>query len=304
MTVWGVIKSTVTTPAYSHSFRTSFRTQSSTGEVETLVTVCDIATGLAQSAVSYSKRKCTLKCVIHHGSRTTYFTRLVRCCSAESSILRNVILGDEPQDDGYDPNTKAQDSEWKLPRKTLYQWRSSIRVILLFDLHGIVLAEFESRNFSELWKLQSILELLGNCKVHRKRPGKGADDCIVLHGVVTHPPCMTASVTQSMLVCLKPPYSLDLPLCDFDFSLSPDGYERGAHWNCANSGLWGSNHSTIKGTKCTPRTASDSAKRDGISVLEVKERILRGMMTLFLAKFLKIKYSLYVLITPQIVIFP
>ena len=98
--------------------------------------------------------------------------------ASDSSFLENVITGDEtwvcgydPETGvyGYDPETRVQSSQWKSPSsprtKKARQSRSNIRVMMIvfFDLHGIVRAEFVPRNTtvnSEYYK--GLLERLRN----------------------------------------------------------------------------------------------------------------------------------------------
>ena len=91
-------------------------------------------------------------------------------------------------------------------------------MIVFFDLHGIVQAEFVPRNTtmnSEFYK--GLLECLRN-HVPRKRPEKWANGFILNHN---NTPCHTLLLVQQFLsnknitVCPHPPYSLNLAPCDF-----------------------------------------------------------------------------------------
>ena len=94
--------------------------------------------------------------------------------ASDSSFLGNVIMGNETLAYGYDPETRAHSSQWKSPSsprvKKAFQSRSNIKVMMIvfFDLHGIVRAEFVPRNTtvnSAYYK--GLLERLRN-DVHRK----------------------------------------------------------------------------------------------------------------------------------------
>jgi hypothetical protein len=88
----------------------------------------------------------------------------------------------------------------------------------VFDLDGIVQAEFVPRNTtvnSEYYN--GFLERLRN-DVRRKRPEKWANGFILHHD---NPPCHTPLLVpqflsnKSITVCSHPPYSPDLAACDF-----------------------------------------------------------------------------------------
>jgi len=88
----------------------------------------------------------------------------------------------------------------------------------VFDLEGIVWAEFVPRNTtvnSECYK--GLLECLRN-DVHRKQPEKWANGFILHH---VNAPCHTSLLVQQFLsnknitVCPHPAYSPDLAPCDF-----------------------------------------------------------------------------------------
>jgi len=96
-------------------------------------------------------------------------------------------MGDETWVYGYDPETRAQSSQWKSPSsphaKNVCQSRSNIKVVMIafFDLDGIVRAVFVPRNTtvnSEYYK--GLLVHLRNV-VRRKRPEKWANGFILHH---------------------------------------------------------------------------------------------------------------------------
>jgi len=146
------------------------------------------------------------------------------CAASDSRFLGNVIMGDETWVCGYDPETRVRSSQWKSPNspraKKARQSRSNIKVVMIvfFDLHGIVWAEFVPRNttvISEYYK--RLLEHLRN-DVHRKRPEKWANGFILHHD---NTPCPTLLLVWQFLsnknitVCPHPPYSPDLTRCNF-----------------------------------------------------------------------------------------
>ena len=114
------------------------------------------------------------------------------CTASDSSFLGNVTTGDETWVYGFDPETRVQSSQWKSPSsshaKKVCQSRSNIKVrmIVFFDLDGIVQAELVPRNItvnSEYYK--GLLEHLGN-DVHRKQPEKWANSFILHHDNTPH----------------------------------------------------------------------------------------------------------------------
>ena len=66
----------------------------------------------------------------------------------DPELLKTVITGDETWVYGYDVETKAQSSQWKLPEesrpKKIRQVRSNVKVLLtvFFDFNGVVHHEF------------------------------------------------------------------------------------------------------------------------------------------------------------------
>jgi histone-lysine N-methyltransferase SETMAR len=141
--------------------------------------------------------------------------------ASDSSLLGNVMTGDE-RVYGYDPEARFQSSQWKSPSspraKKVRKSRFSIKaMIVFFDLHGIVQAEFVPRNTTMISEYhKGLLERLRN-DVRRKRPEKWADDFILHHNT----PCHTSLLVRKFLssknitVCPQPPYSPDLAPCDF-----------------------------------------------------------------------------------------
>jgi len=96
--------------------------------------------------------------------RLSISLELCNCAASDSSFLGNVIMGDETWVYGYDPETRVQSSQRKPPSspcgKKARQSRSNIKVmmIVLFDLDGIVQAEFVSRNAMANFDYKGLLE--------------------------------------------------------------------------------------------------------------------------------------------------
>jgi len=143
--------------------------------------------------------------------------------TSDSSFLGNVIMGDETWVYGYDPETRVQSSQWKSPSypraKKAHQSRSNIKVMMIvfFDLHGNVQAEFVPRNTTENSEYyKGLLECLRS-DVCRKQPEKWANGFILHHD---NAPCHTSLLVWQFLsnknitVFSHPPYSLDLAPCD------------------------------------------------------------------------------------------
>ena len=103
---------------------------------------------------------------------------------------------------GYDPETRVQSSQWKLPSspraKKACQSRSNIKAMMIFfwSFDGIVRAEFVPRNTtvnSEYYR--GLLQRLRN-DVRRKRPEKWANGIILHHD---NAPCHTSLLIRQFL---------------------------------------------------------------------------------------------------------
>ena len=142
--------------------------------------------------------------------------------TSDSTFLGNVIMGDETWVYGYDPETRVQSSQWKLPSspcaKKVHQSRSNIQVMKIVFSERIVRAKFVPRNTmvnSEYNK--DLLERLRN-DVRRKWPEKLANGFIFHHD---NAPCHTSLLVRKFLsnknimVYPHPPYSPNLAPCDF-----------------------------------------------------------------------------------------
>jgi len=119
--------------------------------------------------------------------------------ASDSSLLGNVITGDETWVCGYDPETRVQSFQWKSlssPRANkAHQSRSNIKMMMIvfFDLDGIVRAEFVPRNTtvnSEYFK----------------------------------------GLLERLRMCPHPPYSPDLAPCDFWLFLKVKMTMKGKHF--------------------------------------------------------------------------
>ncbi|UYV67655.1 hypothetical protein LAZ67_5001500 [Cordylochernes scorpioides] len=128
----------------------------------------------------------------------------------DPNLLQRVITGDEAWVYGYDVETKAQSSQWKLPHeprpKKARQVRWNVKVLLtvFFDCRGVVHHEFlpQGRTVNKEYYLQVMRNL---CKaICQKRPDLWKNKNWLLHH--DNAPAHTS---------LLPPYSPDLAPCDF-----------------------------------------------------------------------------------------
>ncbi|UYV81744.1 hypothetical protein LAZ67_20002183, partial [Cordylochernes scorpioides] len=94
----------------------------------------------------------------------------------DPNLLQRVITGDEAWVYGYDVETKAQSSQWKLPheprQKKARQVRSNVKVLLtvFFDCRGVVHHEFlpQGRTVNKEYYLQvmrNLCEAIGRTKI-------------------------------------------------------------------------------------------------------------------------------------------
>ncbi|UYV73654.1 hypothetical protein LAZ67_11000230 [Cordylochernes scorpioides] len=103
------------------------------------------------------------------------------------NLLQRVITGDEAWVYGYDVETKAQSSQWKLPHeprpKKARQVRSNVKVLLtvLFDCRGVVHHEFlpQGRTVNKEYYLQVMRNLRE--AIRQKRPDLWKNKNWLLH---------------------------------------------------------------------------------------------------------------------------
>jgi len=101
---------------------------------------------------------------------------MLDCVESDSSFLNTVITGDESWVYGYNPETKAQSSQWKHPSsprpKKARQVRSNVKVLLtiFFGSRGVVHHEYapQSQTITKEY-YKGVLCCLGNA-VQRKQP--------------------------------------------------------------------------------------------------------------------------------------
>ncbi|UYV74009.1 hypothetical protein LAZ67_11001809 [Cordylochernes scorpioides] len=105
----------------------------------------------------------------------------------DPNLLQRVITGDEAWVDGYDVETKAQSSQWKLPHeprpKKARQVRSNVKVLLtvFFDGRGVVHHEFlpQGRTVNREYYLQVMRNLRE--AIRQKRPDLWKNKNWLLH---------------------------------------------------------------------------------------------------------------------------
>ncbi|UYV65545.1 hypothetical protein LAZ67_3004659 [Cordylochernes scorpioides] len=143
----------------------------------------------------------------------------------DPNLLQRVITGDEAGVYGYDVETKAQSSQWKLPHeprpKKARQVRSNVKVLLtvFFDFRGVVHHEFlpQGRTVNKEYYLQVMRNLRE--AIRQKRPDLWKNKNWLLHH--DNAPAHTSLLVRvflaknSTLMMPQPPYSPDLPPCDF-----------------------------------------------------------------------------------------
>ncbi|UYV64164.1 hypothetical protein LAZ67_2006834 [Cordylochernes scorpioides] len=140
----------------------------------------------------------------------------------DPNLLQRVITGDEAWVYGYDVETKAQSSQWKLPHeprpKKARQVRSNVKVLLkvFFDCRGVVHNEFlpQGRTVNKEYYLQ----------VCAKQSARNARICGRTKKWLLHhdnAPAHTSLLVRDFLaknntlMMPQPPYSPDLAPCDF-----------------------------------------------------------------------------------------
>ncbi|UYV64915.1 hypothetical protein LAZ67_3002413 [Cordylochernes scorpioides] len=143
----------------------------------------------------------------------------------DPNLLQWVIIGDEAWVYGYDVETKAQSSQWKLPHeprpKKARQVRSNVKVLLtvFFDCRGVVHHEFlpQGRTVNKEYYLQVMRNLRE--AIRQKRPDLWKNKNWLLHH--DNAPAHTSFLVRDFLaknntlMMPQPPYSPDLAPCDF-----------------------------------------------------------------------------------------
>ncbi|UYV61163.1 hypothetical protein LAZ67_1003663 [Cordylochernes scorpioides] len=143
----------------------------------------------------------------------------------DPNLLQRVITGDEAWVYGYDVETKAQSSQWKLPHeprpKKARQVRANVKVLLtvFFDCRGVVHHEFlpQGRTVNKEYYLQVMRNLRE--AIRQKRPDLWKNKNWLLHHDNT--PAHTSLLVRDFLaknntlMMPQPPYSPDLAPCDF-----------------------------------------------------------------------------------------
>ncbi|UYV75253.1 hypothetical protein LAZ67_12003104 [Cordylochernes scorpioides] len=143
----------------------------------------------------------------------------------DPNLLQRVITGDEAWVYGYDVETKAQSSQWKLPHeprpKKTRQVRSNVKVLLtvFFDCRGVVHHEFlpQGRKLNKEYYLQVMRNLRE--AIRQKRPDLWKNKNWLLHH--DNAPAHTSLLVRDFLaknntlMMPQPPYSPDLAPCDF-----------------------------------------------------------------------------------------
>ncbi|KAL4131595.1 hypothetical protein QTP88_008888 [Uroleucon formosanum] len=145
--------------------------------------------------------------------------------SIDPNFIKNIVTGDETWVYGYDPETKAQSSQWKTkfsPRpKKARQVRSSVKTMLIvfFDIEGIVHYEFvpHGQTVNQVFYKDVLMRLRE--KIRKKCPEKWRTETWFLHH--DNAPAHSALSIREFLADKKipvvphPPYSPDLAPCDF-----------------------------------------------------------------------------------------
>ncbi|UYV78297.1 hypothetical protein LAZ67_16000889 [Cordylochernes scorpioides] len=140
----------------------------------------------------------------------------------DPNLLQRVITGDEAWVYGYDMETKAQSSQWKLPheprpKKARQVW-SNVKVLLtvFFDCRGVVHHEFlpQGRMVNKEYYLQVMRKA-----IRKKHPDLWKNKNWLLHhdNVPAHTSLLVRDLLSknNTLMMLQPPYSPDLAPCDF-----------------------------------------------------------------------------------------
>ncbi|UYV70805.1 hypothetical protein LAZ67_8000693, partial [Cordylochernes scorpioides] len=138
----------------------------------------------------------------------------------DPNLLQRVITGDEAWVYGYDVETKAQSSQWKLPHeprpKKARQVRSNVKVLLtvFFDCRGVVHHEFlpQGRRVNKEYYLQVMCNLRE--AIRQKRPDLWKNKNWLLHhdSASAHTSLLVRDflAKNNTLMMPQPPYSPDL----------------------------------------------------------------------------------------------
>lgn len=158
-------------------------------------------------------------------ARVAAATDLVECDRNDRNFIHSIITGDETWVYGYDPETKAQSSQWKSPNsprpKKTRQSRSVCKTLLtvFFDIRGIVHHEFAPHGQTVTKEYyREVLRRLRDA-VRRRRPMLHQSGEWRLHH--DNAPAHTAQLVQQFLAkhniiqVPQPPYSPDMAPCDF-----------------------------------------------------------------------------------------
>ncbi|UYV80763.1 hypothetical protein LAZ67_19001657 [Cordylochernes scorpioides] len=143
----------------------------------------------------------------------------------DPNLLQTVITGEKAWVYGYDVETKAQSSQWKLPHeprpKKARQVRSNVKVLLtvFFDCRGVVHHEFlpQGRTVNKEYYLQVMRNLRE--AILQKRPDLWKNKNWLLHhdNATAHTSLLVRDflAKNNTLMMPQPPYSPDLAPCDF-----------------------------------------------------------------------------------------
>ncbi|UYV84537.1 hypothetical protein LAZ67_X002498 [Cordylochernes scorpioides] len=148
----------------------------------------------------------------------------------DPNLLQRVITGDEAWVYGYDVETKAQSSQWKLPheprpRKTR-QVRSNVKFLLtgFFDCRSVVHHEFlpQGRRVNKEYYLQVMRNLRE--AIRQKRPDlwKNKNWLLHHHNAPAHTSLLVRDflAKTNTLMMPQPPYSPELAPCTFSCFLN------------------------------------------------------------------------------------
>jgi histone-lysine N-methyltransferase SETMAR len=158
-------------------------------------------------------------------ARVSAASDFLECVENDRNFVGKIITGDESWVYGYDPETKAQSSQWKSPSsprpKKARQVRSNVKVMLtvFFDQKGVVHHEYapQGQTITKEYYVQVLTRLRD--AVRRKRPLLHAAGDWLLHH--DNAPAHASHLVQQFLAnhqipqVNQPPYSPDLAPCDF-----------------------------------------------------------------------------------------
>ena len=209
------------------------------------------------------------------------------CVEIDSKFLNTVISGDESWFYGYDPEIKAQSSQWKhssSPRpKKARQVCSNVKVLLtvFLDSRGVVHQEYAPQGQTVTKQYyKGVLCRLRNA-VQRKRPDLWAAETRQLHH--DNAPAYSLHLIQVFWLNTTFPWFVRLPTLPtwllVIFGCSPN-------WKCRWKGPDLSQEKTLCGTwrpNCTrfhkklSRNVSSNGRTAGRSVCVTKETTLKGI---------------------------